>query len=450
MCPFPNAEGNACRDDFGTMSALRKHFQQKHNRLQKQLLKPQESEPSNWRRVQNSNKRFNMSTVKLKLCSLVNGGKSVVDGRKTQRQPTAATPEAEKMAKELVEMLNEKAIELSKVAIIFSHLVYFKVYNAMETLDDQQIDELFGSEWNGMEWHLIMLRLKKFIRATSNSAMAHNNRNIGKPKGLFVSLDDSEFFEICKQYKVKSSFEEFSQNSWNHIHQTFNVNFKTNISTHLYRRIRNWFHFKLLDGKKTKEVRGKENRKIIGEKVYHTMRYLFDPKESARPEYVQFELIDELQKICKFPTFNKRGKCYFSRLYYNYNDDDNSNATKRKPPQKKRKANSKKARKTTQNNGPRLLWHQMIPAMLRLQSWIATTNSKRRVDFITSSVNKSKRRKRKRKGKINNDEKQHMPQRLADKAAIPSKQRKRRKRRRSQSTVLACITLWWYPNTVSV
>lgn len=277
-----------------------------------------------------------------------------------------------------------------------------------------------------------MLRLKKFIRATSNSAMAHNNRNIGKPKGLFVSLDDSEFFEICKQYKVKSSFEEFSQNSWNHIHQTFNVNFKTNISTHLYRRIRNWFHFKLLDGKKTKEVRGKENRKIIGEKVYHTMRYLFDPKESARPEYVQFELIDELQKICKFPTFNKRGKCYFSRLYYDYNDDDNSNATKRKPPQKKRKANSKKARKTTQNNGPRLLWHQMIPAMLRLQSWIATTNSKRREDFITSSVNKSKRRKRKRKGNINNDEKQHMPQRLANKTAIPSKQRKRRKRRRSK------------------
>lgn len=438
LCPFPNKKGQPCGIPCTTFTALRKHFANKHNKEQKELLKPQDSDPNNWRRVQNANSRFKISTVKLKLSSILNGGNSVLNANATQSAEDV-------MAKEVVEILNKHAVELSKLAIVFSHLIYFKVYNAVERLSDDEVDAVFRTQ---PEWDLIMIKFKTFIRRTENSDLSKTNKTTGTKKGIFASLEDSEFFEMCEQYDVQTSFEQFSQNAWINIAQLFSTNFKNNILTHLYQRIRNWLHFKLLDGKKNKEVRGKENRKNIGEKVYHTMKYLFHPNESARPEHIETKLISELQHICKFPDFKKMGSHYFSRLYYNFEDtDDDSNtkkgkppAKKEKPPAKKRKVNSKngKTKKSppkTQNNGPRLLWHQMVPAMIRLQRWISTTNSKRLEESAASHVSKKKRRKRKRKRQRKaettecNQHVQPQQHKFVKETAKPCKQRKKTTRR---------------------
>ncbi|KAJ6635885.1 hypothetical protein Bhyg_14471, partial [Pseudolycoriella hygida] len=54
---------------------------------QHDLQKPVDSETNNWRKIQNANSRYDMSTVKLKLRSLLVDGKSLVDdGNENQQQ----------------------------------------------------------------------------------------------------------------------------------------------------------------------------------------------------------------------------------------------------------------------------------------------------------------------------------------------------------------------------
>ncbi|KAJ6638772.1 hypothetical protein Bhyg_11510 [Pseudolycoriella hygida] len=64
VCPF---EG--CRADFSSFLNLKNHFRKEHG--QHDLQKPVDSETNNWRKIQNANSRYDMSTVKLKLRSLL-------------------------------------------------------------------------------------------------------------------------------------------------------------------------------------------------------------------------------------------------------------------------------------------------------------------------------------------------------------------------------------------
>ncbi|KAJ6633782.1 hypothetical protein Bhyg_17869, partial [Pseudolycoriella hygida] len=80
VCPF---EG--CRADFSSFLNLKNHFRKEHG--QHDLQKPVDSETKNWRKIQNANSRYDMSTVKLKLRSLLVDGKSLVDdGNENQQQ----------------------------------------------------------------------------------------------------------------------------------------------------------------------------------------------------------------------------------------------------------------------------------------------------------------------------------------------------------------------------
>lgn len=197
--------------------------------------------------------------------------------------------------------------------------------------------------------------------------------------------------------------------------------------------------FKLLNSKKRMDVRGKENRKNIADKVYHTMNFMFDSGKCTQPKMIQHDLIGELQKICKFPDFNKSGRSYSSRLYLNYKDEDHDdeNSTKRKisrskPKKRKAAANKKKAKNTkTQCNGPRLIWLQMVPGMVRLQQWIHQFNLAPRQDLVAADLLTRKNKKRKRRKTLRNDKAQPPCKIQLPKAKPRSAGKRKRNRKRA-------------------
>lgn len=381
VCPFKE-----CTADYSSWLNLKNHFEKTHKR--NDLQKPVVDNTQNWRKIQNQNNRYTMSTVKLKLRSLLFDDKLVADDElKRQRQQVNQL---------IVSVLDEKSIELSKLTILFTSLAYFKVYDIMnKTGNDNDVDEIFSREVN---WQSVLLTLKTFKRNTSKSGLSKATRLPKNGVSTFENIDDDAFFALCKELNVTTAFEEWSQNAWNTIADTFRTNFRTNIMTHLYQRLRHWFHFMLRDGKKNKEVRGKENRKTIGDKVYHTMKYLFDPDTCTQPAMVQHDLIAKLQGICKFPDFNARGRSYFGRLYFDYNHGHDVSG---KPKAKKRKTEKsttqqkKKTKRKTQSNGQRLIWFQMVPGMVRLQQWINEQNSNRRDAMAAAKPKRKRKRKRK-------------------------------------------------------
>ena len=273
----------------------------------------------------------------------------------------------------------------------------------MATETDSRIDSEFQQECN---WKHMLLDFKTFVRKSVNEK---------KPR----PIKHKAFFDMCQKYGIQTKFIETSQNAWHNIADTFAANFKTNITTHLYPRLRNWLRFKLKNGKKRKEVSGKENRKMINDKVYHTMAYMFNFDKCSQPTKVQHDLITELQKICRFPDFNNGGRSYFQRLWYEFKQDgdDDNNDGQGKPKRKRKrmagkattsKPNKKKnKKKQTQDNGPRLIWFQMVPAMIRLQRWIHNTNMSRKQVLMDDGViteNKKRKRKRKRPHQKKNNE----------------------------------------------
>lgn len=72
------------------------------------------------------------------------------------------------MAREVFEIIQKQAAELSKLAILFSHLVYFKIYRLINTNDERVTDVAFQQNIN---WNLILLTFKQFLRATKNATI---------------------------------------------------------------------------------------------------------------------------------------------------------------------------------------------------------------------------------------------------------------------------------------
>lgn len=171
---------------------------------------------------------------------------------------------------------------------------------------------------------------------------------------------------------------------------------------HLHQRLRNWFYFRLRNGRKKKELRGKENKKKFADQVYHTMRFLFQYDKCSKPEMVQNGLIADLQQICRFPEFNNSGRSYFNRLYHDY-EKSGAKASESKKAKLTTPKTSKKPKKIVQDNGPRLLWIQMVPGFVRLQAWIHTTNLNRYKD-VKTKTKKKRKRKRKRNRLQNSDQ----------------------------------------------
>lgn len=412
ICPFVGPQKRKCEHEFTTYTALQKHFQRAHNKQKNELQKPEDTVPNNCRRIQNNNKRFHLTTVKMKLCSLLVGGKSVIDENrqrlvaqvnKVQQPPSTSSStkieqKENEMAREVFEIMEKQAVELSKLAILFSHLVYYKIYRFITTNDETVTDMAFKLN---IDWNLILLTFKKFLRATKNSSIPNSKNTASDNNVTLYTIDGKDFFDMCIQYNVVTSFEQWSQNAWNYIADTFHTNFKNNIMVHLYRRLRNWFYFRLRNGRTKKYLRDKENNKKLSDEVYHTMKFLFEDEKCSKPEMVQHELIAELQSICKFPEFNKSGQSYFSRLYHN-EDESDTKPSKSKKAKLTAPKKSKKPKKTVQSNGPRLLWIQMVPGFVRLQGWIHATNLNRDKELREAGILKPKnKRKRKRKRKRN-------------------------------------------------
>lgn len=378
VCPF-----NRCPANYSSFNNLQQHFKKKHG---ENLHKPIETDTNNWRRIQNSNNRFDITTIKQKLRPLIIDGKTLLNNKLPVAEPLAT--EKTEIAQTVFDIINQQAVELSKLAIIFSSLAYFEIYDTMcDAKKDSEIDRIFEKEFN---WKAILWEFKIFQRNSANAKKVRPAKH-------------NPFFELCRKYDIQTQFVETSQNAWHNIADTFAVNFKTNIETHLYPRIRNWIAFKLRNGKKKKEISGKENRSLINDKIYHTMKFLFNSEKCTQTEKVQHELIRELQEICKFPNFNNGGHSYFERLRYDFTEDGGDDDGKPKPKRKRtaQKTTTKKPNekeKKTQNNGPRLHWFQMVPAMVRLQHWIHETNMTRKETLIAAGIIKEKKkRKRKRK-----------------------------------------------------
>ncbi|XP_037031049.1 uncharacterized protein LOC119070702 [Bradysia coprophila] len=249
-CPFAT-----CNVNYSTFLNLKNHVKKTHEET---LQKPIETDTNNWRRIQNANNRFDITTVKQKLRPLIIDGETII---KKQRVLEPLATEKTEVATKVFDIMNKQAVELSKLAILFSSLVYFDVYNTISDPENgNEIDRIFEEEFN---WKEMILEFKQFQRNTAKAK---------KPR----PAKHNTFFDLCRKYDVETYFTETSQNAWNSIVDTFATNFKTNITTHLYSRIRKWLAFKLRDGKKKKDVCGKENRKDINNKIYHT----WDEKET--------------------------------------------------------------------------------------------------------------------------------------------------------------------------
>lgn len=225
---------------------------------------------SQWTRLQRIGAEFKTATNDL--CSLLVGGQSVIDENrkrfgsrtdKVQQQASTSLSKIQqkenKTAREVFDVMEKQAVELSKLAILFSHLVYFKIYRFIDSNDEKTTDMAFKQNIN---FNLILLTFKKFLRATKNSSITTNSRSTKSGlKITLYSMDNTDFFDMCKQYNVATNFEQWSQNAWNYIADTFKINFENNVMVHLHQRLRKWFYFRLRNGRKKNICAEKKIRK---------------------------------------------------------------------------------------------------------------------------------------------------------------------------------------------
>ncbi len=99
--------------------------QDKHD---ENLQKPIETDTNNWRGIKNSNNRFDVTTVKQKLRPLIIDGETLIN---KLRVPEPLATEKTEVVTKVFHVMNQQAEELSKLAILFSSLVYFEIYSTM-------------------------------------------------------------------------------------------------------------------------------------------------------------------------------------------------------------------------------------------------------------------------------------------------------------------------------
>ena len=99
VCPV-----KTCRVNYSSFLNLKNHFTDVHNR---NLERSIDSDENNWRRIQNANSRFEVTTIKQKLRSLLIDGKTPI-----KNQPIAASLAKQKteVATKLCEIMNNQAI----------------------------------------------------------------------------------------------------------------------------------------------------------------------------------------------------------------------------------------------------------------------------------------------------------------------------------------------------